>query len=257
VALNGCQGSGKTTICDFLCAALAEQHGLHAVALSLDDFYLTRAQRQALAVEVHPLLQTRGVPGTHDMSLLRRTLEQLLYAQRRESLAIPRFDKATDDRRPPSEQDIVATPMQLVILEGWCLGAAPQTPDVLSRAVNSLESTEDPAGLWRGYSNDILLREFQPLYTLVDQWIMLHAPSFDCVFQWRQEQEQKLAATQPAGQASRLMDDRALRRFIQHYERFTRQCLDTLPHRVNHLYNLNEQRQITAYQHRQHAVIAR
>lgn len=256
VALNGCQGSGKTTISDYVCTALGEEYGLHAVALSLDDFYLSHAERQALAISVHPLLATRGVPGTHDMSLLLHTLEQLLDAHRREPVIIPRFDKATDDRRPAANWDRIATPVQLVLLEGWCLGAEPQPIDVLSQPLNALERDEDPSAVWREYSNEKLRLEFQSLYAHVDQWIMLCAPSFECVFDWRREQEHKLAASLSPGQASSVMDDNTLRRFIQHYERITRACLADLPHKVNHLFTLDKQRQVTAYHHRPHAVVA-
>ena len=127
----------------------------------------------------------------------------------------------------------------------------PQTKNELSLPINDLERNEDPDGHWRGYSNVILEAKFRPLYRLVDQWLMLAAPSFDCVFEWRQEQERKLAATLPSNQAGKLMNDTALQRFIQHYERITRQCLRILPDRVNHLYKLNEQRVVTAYRHRQ------
>ncbi len=255
VALNGCQGSGKTTVCDYLRCALEAEHRLQTVALSLDDFYLTRAQRQMLAASVDPLLATRGVPGTHDMPLLRATLEQLLDSQRREPVTIPRFDKATDDRHPPAGWDDITPPVHIVLLEGWCLGAQAQPRAALSQPINALEREEDASGKWRNYSNTRLGSEFQPLYALVDQWIMLRAPSFECVFDWRREQEQKLAARTPAGSASKLMDDRALRRFIQHYERITRQCLSALPDKVNHLFQLNAAREVIAYSHREHAGI--
>lgn len=250
VALNGCQGSGKTTLCDYLCSLLNEEFNLNAVALSLDDFYLTSADRQALAESVHPLFVTRGVPGTHDMDLLSHTLEQLLSSHQQESVAIPGFDKSTDDRQPYSDWGRTTAPVQVVLLEGWCLGAGPESPDTLSRPLNDLERDEDSTVLWREYSNEVLRREFLSLYRQVDQWIMLRAPSFDCVFDWRQEQERKLAASLTPEQASKLMNDEALRRFIQHYERITRQCLKELPQKVNHLYSLNERRQVTAYRQR-------
>ncbi|MEZ5573908.1 MAG: hypothetical protein R3E64_18120 [Halioglobus sp.] len=247
VALNGCQGSGKTTVSDYLCTALSEEHALHAIALSLDDFYLTHAQRQALAAAVHPLFATRGVPGTHDMTLLRATLQQLLRMHSREPVVIPRFDKSTDDRRPVEKQESILPPVHVVLVEGWCLGATPQPAKILSQPINDLERDEDADGVWRQYSNDCLRVELQPLYALVDQWIMLRAPSFDCVFDWRREQEQKLVASTSAAPGSRLMNDDALRRFIQHYERITRHCLEELPGKVDHLFCLDEQRRVTRY----------
>ncbi|MCB1701134.1 MAG: hypothetical protein H6985_07495 [Pseudomonadales bacterium] len=256
LALNGCQGSGKTTISDYLCCSLTQEFGLHAVALSLDDFYLGHAERQALAHSVHPLFATRGVPGTHDIALLRRTLEQLLDPTRTAAVEIPRFDKATDDRRPKADWDCVTAPVQVVLLEGWCLGATAQSPDSILQPINTLEADEDVTGAWRRYSNEKLRLEMQLFYPLVDQWIMLQAPSFDCVFEWRREQERKLAATLAPGQANKVMDDSALRRFTQHYERITRACLAELPGKVHHLYTLNAQRQVSAYQYRARAGVA-
>lgn len=249
VALNGCQGSGKTTVSDYLCTALNEEHGLNAISLSLDDFYLTHNERQELAASVHPLLATRGVPGTHDMKLLLQTLAQLLSATRSEPVQIPRFNKATDDRHPAANWDRIAAPVDLVLLEGWCLGARPQSADVLSRPLNELEREEDPRGEWRSYSNNVLRQEFPALYALIDQWIMLRAPSFSCVHNWRWEQERKLAATLAPELHNRLLDDVSLRRFIQHFERITRDCLSELPQMVNHLFSLDEQRRVTEYQY--------
>lgn len=250
IALNGCQGSGKTTLCDYLCTALRAEHSLGVVSLSLDDFYLTRTERQALATSVHPLLATRGVPGTHDMTLLQHTLEQLLRPSDNEPMTIPRFDKAADDRHPRPTWEIVPKPVQVVLLEGWCLGARRERADSLTNPINSLERSEDPDGSWRGYVNEALAATFEPLYSLVDQWIMLQAPSFDCVFEWRREQERKLAATLPPDQAAQLMDDDALLCFIQHYERLTRRCLSELPSKVNHLFSLDRNRQVFDYQYR-------
>ena len=93
----------------------------------------------------------------------------------------------------------------------------------------------------------MLAREFEPLYQRVDQWVMLRAPSFDCVYRWRMEQEQKLAASAPAGASDRIMNEAQLSRFIQYYQRLTDHCLERLPAQVHHLYALDERRQVTAY----------
>lgn len=245
VALNGSQGSGKTTVCDYLRSDLEENHALRVVSLSLDDFYLTRAEREGLAGTVHPLLATRGVPGTHDMGLLQRTLGALL-AKESAAVDIPRFDKSVDDRRPRSAWDVVAGGVDIVLLEGWCLGARVQTAAELAQPVNTLEAQEDPQGQWRRYVNEVLERDFGPLYDLVDQWVMLGAPSFDCVYRWRLEQEQKLAE-RSSGDA--IMSAAEVARFIQFYERITRHCLQQLPSRVHYFYQLDEQRQVTAHRH--------
>src|SRR6187402_352808 len=73
LGISGLQGSGKSTLAASLIEA-AKERGWSAVSLSLDDVYLTRAEREALGRQVHPLLRTRGVPGTHDLTLLASTL---------------------------------------------------------------------------------------------------------------------------------------------------------------------------------------
>lgn len=241
VAVNGSQGSGKSTLCDYLRALFSREFGLRCIALSLDDFYLTSARRRQLGETVHPLLQTRGVPGTHDMALLLATLEDLAAGR---ATAVPRFDKAEDDRRPREAWEQVSEPVDIVLLEGWCLGAVAQAEGELAEPVNALEAREDVDGRWRKYVNTALATQFPPVYQLLDEWVMLRAPSFDSVYRWRLEQEQKLAARR-TGQG--VMDAQQVARFIQFYQRLTGHCLETLPARVNHLYTLDGNRRILSY----------
>lgn len=105
IGLNGAQGSGKTTLGDFLVHALTTEYGLNVVGVSLDDFYLTKQQRLDLSKMVHPLFETRGVPGTHDLPLAMKTMQSLIEGKQ---TAIPRFNKALDDRFDESEWDIVS-----------------------------------------------------------------------------------------------------------------------------------------------------
>jgi D-glycerate 3-kinase len=247
VAVNGCQGSGKTTLCAYLVARLEAEHGLRALSLSLDDFYLPLAARKALGREVHPLLATRGVPGTHDMVLLQATLDALLAPQPSANpVAVPRFDKSRDDRRPAVEWEQVTEAVDLVLLEGWCLGALAQDEGALRVPVNDLERDEDGDCRWREYVNAALVQDFPALYQRVNEWVMLQAPSFASVYRWRLEQERKLRASAGAG-AEGVMTDPEVARFIQHYQRLTDVCLATLPARVQHLYTLDPDRNITAY----------
>jgi D-glycerate 3-kinase len=243
IGVNGSQGSGKTTMADYLCCVLAAEFGLPTLSLSLDDVYLPRAERQRLAVDVHPLLVTRGVPGTHDVPLLLDTLKALLDSETAVGTALPSFDKSRDDRVPPGQWQQVETVPAIVLLEGWCLGAEAELAEALAEPVNALERDEDDDGRWRHYVNESLAREFPPVYALVDQWLMLQAPSFDCVLQWRREQEHKLADRR-GGMTGQMMDDQALERFVAHFERLTRHCLDTLPPRVDYLLQLDDQRAV-------------
>ncbi len=245
VAINGCQGSGKTTMAAAL-VMLLQQHQLQAVALSIDDFYLTRSQRQALASDIHPLLKTRGVPGTHDIALARETLDALSQSTAREfstEYSVPHFDKAIDDRSPQSDWPRVATPVDIIILEGWCVGAQAQSMPALIEPINELEAQADHEGNWRHYVNAQLQLDYRELFERFEVNIMLKAPSFDCVYHWRLEQENKLRE-KTAGQGDGLMSESELLRFIQHYQRITEHNLDVLPSQVDYLLELDEQRNI-------------
>jgi D-glycerate 3-kinase len=250
VGLNGCQGSGKSTLADYLVASLNSSHTVSTVALSLDDFYCTHDHRVHLAQTVHPLLLTRGVPGTHDMSLLHATLDALMDGSENSTTSVPRFDKARDDRRAKSDWDRVKSPVDIVIVEGWCMGALAQNEQQLVPATNALEAEKDQDGRWRSGVNQVLLKQFSPLYRRVDQWLMLQAPSFDCVYRWRLEQERKLAGSLPHNSDLKLMSDGKIAEFIQYYQRITEQCLLDLPSRVNHLFQLDGDREIVDYVYR-------
>ncbi|MCG6938730.1 MAG: kinase [Gammaproteobacteria bacterium] len=246
IGINGSQGSGKSTLADLMVCVLQQVHGLNAVALSIDDFYLTRREREQLAEKVHPLLLTRGVPGTHDTGLACRTLARL--KTRTESVAIPRFDKSRDDRYPEEDWTMITQPVDIIILEGWCVGSSAQESHALATAVNRLEAEEDADGTWRNYVNLQLREHYPQLFSLVDIWIMLKAPSFECVFGWRLEQEEKLQRSLVdqgcSDAATALMDRDAIARFIQHYQRITEHTLNTLHGSVHFLFELDGQREI-------------
>jgi D-glycerate 3-kinase len=244
VGINGCQGSGKTTLADYLSMSL-KAHGLKSIAISIDDFYLSHQQRQQLSKDIHPLLATRGVPGTHDTSLAISTLNAL--RKRSGKVAIPRFNKAQDDRYPVSEFAVIETPLDIIILEGWCVGIEAQTTEDLSLPINRLEETEDRDGHWRQFVNHQLKKNYSKLWHCIDTLIMLKAPSFNCVYQWRLEQEQKLISQNsafPKGQSNKTMTAEEIRRFIQHYERLTRHSLLSLPGKCHYVFELNRVRDV-------------
>ncbi len=247
IGINGCQGSGKSTLADYLCTAVSEQLNLKTVALSLDDFYLTQSERNALARQIHPLLATRGVPGTHDVELAIRCVKHLLAG---EKALITRFDKSIDDRVPHDQLQSIEEPVGLIVLEGWCLGALPQKPEALTNAINALENEEDADAVWRSYVNQALINEYPDLFNLVDELIMLQAPSFDTVFNWRLEQEQKLVkrlAKEGLSPQSGIMNEQQIRRFISYFERVTENSLQEMPQRADHLFTLGLSRDITSY----------
>ena len=233
VGLCGAQGSGKST----LAAGLAARFD-RAVTLSLDDLYLDRAAREELARRVHPLLATRGVPGTHDPWLGVEVLSALSQGQ---SVALPRFDKAHDDRAPHEKWPVVDAGCELIIFEGWCVGAHPQNEQDLVLAVNTLEAEEDSDGRWRRFVNDALGSSYQQLFAFIDMLVLLAAPDWDTVLDWRIEQEHQLRAANPGGRG--VMDDDAVARFVSHYERLTRHILAEMPDRADLVLQLDERRE--------------
>ncbi|MEE4299689.1 MAG: hypothetical protein V2J24_09620 [Pseudomonadales bacterium] len=228
VGLNGGQGSGKSTLSALAREALTHLFGLRVLVLSLDDLYLTRAERAALARQVHPLLATRGVPGTHDVRLGMALLDALTDPERSAPVRVPRFDKAVDDRRPEGDWERVAAPVDVVIFEGWCVGASAEADAALVAPCNALEAAEDAEGTWRRYVNEQLAGPYAALFARLDGLVMLKVPDFAAVLRWRGEQEARLRATVGAG-----MDDAAIARFVAHYERVTRHQLATLPEQAD------------------------
>ena len=244
VGINGAQGSGKTTLCQILQLLLESGFERRVTTLSIDDLYLTHQQRKDLAQKVHPLFITRGVPGTHDISLGLSILENLIQPNAPGPVTLPKFDKARDDRAPPNQWDVVSTPIDLVLFEGWCVGAIAQPETALLSPVNTLEENEDPEGLWRRYVNDCLQKHYAQMFSRLDRLIMLKIPDMDCVLKWRRLQERKLANSTTRADNSRIMGESALRRFIMHYERLTRHMLAEMPARADMVLSLNQSHQI-------------
>lgn len=221
VGINGAQGSGKSTLCKFLEVLLVE-HNQRGVTLSLDDLYLTRAERQAMARDEHPLFATRGVPGTHDVGLGETILDALRAGR---PVTLPRFDKAIDDRAP--EGKMTAAPIDVILLEGWCVGAVPQPAAALRAPVNRLEAEEDADGVWRREVNRRLATDYAELFARIGLLVMLKVENWEAVRANRARQEAKL------GSGPAVMDDAALDRFLMHYERLTRWMLEEMPARAD------------------------
>ncbi|KAK4531935.1 hypothetical protein CCYA_CCYA10G2792 [Cyanidiococcus yangmingshanensis] len=201
------QGGGKTTLTTAL-QKLFTLERLECVSLSIDDFYLTRREQEALAraFPENPLLESRGNPGTHDISLALQTLDQLVTAPRTKeesTIAVPRYDKSAfqgrGDRASPESWQSYERPVDVVFLEGWCLGFRP-----LELHHRSVEM--DPVSLRNLMQVDrFLAQDFCRLYPLLDAFIVIAldgpnlAESLQTVYQWRLEAEQQMrAAGRPA-----------------------------------------------------------
>lgn len=217
----GLQGSGKSTLAAQM-AALGKVRGLNIVVLSIDDFYFGKRERNALARKIHPLLATRGPPGTHDIELACTTLDRL---KRGVSVAIPRFDKISDTRLPPSRWPKIAPGVDLLVFEGWCLFAAPEPAAQLNAPINLLERDRDDKCIWRRYCNHALA-DYVKLWRYIDRSLFLQGPGFGQVKHWRWQQEQSMQAARPN---HKTMTRPELEDFIQLFERTSRQLFKQLP----------------------------
>ena len=218
VGLSGGQGAGKSTL-SRLIAAACEGVGMRACVLSLDDFYFPLSVRRELAVDIHALLETRGPPGTHDIMRCQEVMSGLRNDDSKNGIELPVFDKGLDDRRASRRE---TGPFDIVLLEGWCVGAAPETESDLAASINSLEENEDPDGRWRRHVNAQLADQYAETWRMLDYLIYLRVPDLEAVRRWRLDQERE----RPLHQR---MQPAAIDRFVQHFERTTLAMDRSLP----------------------------
>lgn len=239
LGMCGSQGSGKST----LARGLIDRLGVRAATLSLDDLYLGKAARAGLARDIHPLLATRGVPLTHDVALGCTILDAVKAGQ---PVRLPRFDKASDEPLPETRWEAIDGPLDLLIFEGWCVGAMAQDESDLAAPINDLEREHDADGRWRRAVNAALAGPYQALFARIERLVLLAAPGFEVVRGWRTQQEAELRATLAAlGRDPVLaMTDAQVARFIQHYERITRAILAEMPGRADLTLNLDPDRDV-------------
>lgn len=234
IGVGGAQGSGKTT----LCRAYAEASGGRVAHFSLDDVYLTRAERERLAETRHPLFITRGPPGTHDLKLAEDTIDALCEAAPDTRTPLPHFDKARDDRAPPESWPVFTGRPTAILVDGWCMGAAELGDE--GAPINALEAEEDAGGAWRKAVAEHLASDYWSFFDPFDAMVYLQAPSFDIVRSWRGQQEEEML-----GRAMTDEERVRLDRFIQHYERITRAMLGG-QHIAEWIVRLDEGRAIVA-----------
>jgi len=219
LGLSGPQGAGKSTA-----AAMARKAlGGRVCVICIDDVYLTRAERRVLAKRVHPLFETRGPPGTHDLGLLGSLIDALSDAAPGAATPLPRFDRLSDDRFPRDDWSAFEGRPDAILIDAWCAGATPDPGAPSAPPLNAVEE-EDEAGAWRACQEDALAGPYAALWDRIDAFFHIQAPGFDCVRDWRTEQE---ATTRGVAVDSLTEAQRAwVARFIMHYERITRRMLD-------------------------------
>jgi len=191
LGLSGSQGSGKTMVTGILQIILKKFFKKNIYIISIDDFYKTLRDRNRMSQQKHPLFKTRGVPGTHDINLIKNFFISI-KKKKFKKIKLPKFNKSADDRLKKNCWNNINKRPEIVILEGWCVGAKPQANYSLRKPINILERYEDKDLIWRKYVNEKLKKEYKKIFAMIDYFIFLKVPNFKMVFKWRFLQENKL-----------------------------------------------------------------
>ena len=243
IGLAGGQGSGKTTISSILTLILQRYFKLNVFKVSIDDFYKTRKDRKLLSKNKHPLLMTRGVPGTHDIDLMLNFFKKI-KTKKFKNLQVPKFNKATDDRCIKKSWYKINSKPDVVIFEGWCVGAKAQTNNQLKKPVNSLEKIYDNNAKWRSHVNNQLKNKYKILFKEVDELLYLKAKNFDLLRNWRLKQEKKLLLKTKNKKNLKIMSNKDIINFMQTYQRITQQMFKDAVKSSSVIMNLNSNHQI-------------
>jgi len=243
IGLAGGQGSGKTTISSILTLILQKYFKLNVFKISIDDFYKTRKDRRLLSKNKHPLLMTRGVPGTHDIDLMLSFFKKI-KSKNFKSLKVPIFNKAIDDRCPKNLWHKIESKPDVIIFEGWCVGARAQTVSQLKKSINSLEKVHDQSIRWRTHVNNQLKTKYKLLFNQLDGLLYLKAKNFNLLREWRLKQERKLWIQAKDKKNLKIMSSVDVINFMQTYQRITQQMFKDALKSSSIIMNLNSNHQI-------------
>ena len=234
--ISGSQGVGKSTLAIIIKLVIEKIYKKKVMILSIDDYYLSKNKRNEISKKIHPLLKTRGVPGTHDINKLRRHINN--FNKQKFPISTPKFDKLEDDCSKTLNK---VTSAQILILEGWCCGTSAVEDKYLYKNINKLELNLDKNFVWRKYYNSILKNQYQSVFKMFDITIYLKPPSFAYVLKWRALQEKNNAIK---NNQKELMNKKELSFFIQHYEKITKWMIKTMPAKADILINLDRNQKI-------------
>jgi len=241
VGLAGGQGTGKTTISSLIRIILTKYFKLNVFRISIDDFYKTRKERINLSKRVHPMLLTRGVPGTHDINMMLNFFRKS-KSKKFKRLKLPTFNKAIDDRCNKKKWYDLKKKPDVIIFEGWCVGAKSEKNNTLNKAINSLERAKDQKKIWRKHVNHQLKSKYKNLYSQLNCLIYLKAKNFSLLQKWRLKQERKLWVKSKV--KSKIMSRGDVLNFMQTYQRITQNMFRNMPKYASVIFNLNSNHQI-------------
>ena len=245
LGLAGGQGTGKTTVTSIVTIILTKYFNLKVFKISIDDFYKTRKQRSALSKKIHPLLMTRGVPGTHDTNIISNFFKGV-KKNKFTKISVPKFDKSVDDRFSKNKWYKVNLKPDVIILEGWCVGARAQSTNQIKKPINSLERTKDYDLKWRKFVNLKLQREYKRIFSQLNSLIYLKAKNFKILQQWRIKQEKKLWLHSKKKKNLKIMSKGDVINFMQTYQRITQNMFKDAPKYASIIFKLDSKHQINS-----------
>ena len=241
--LAGGQGTGKTTTSSLIKIILTKYFKLKVFRISIDDFYKTRKERIDLSKRVHPMLLTRGVPGTHDINMMLSFFRKA-KSKKFKKLKLPTFNKAIDDRFNKKKWYDLNQKPDVIIFEGWCVGAKPEKNITLKKTINLMEKAKDQKQIWRKYVNQQLKYKYKNLYSHLNCLIYLKAKNFSLLQKWRLKQERKLLLKSKKNSKLKIMNKENVLSFMQTYQRITQNMFRNMPKYASIVLNLNSNHQI-------------
>mgnify|MGYP001381036894 CR=1 FL=1 len=249
VGLAGGQGTGKTTISSLIRIILIKYFKLRVFRISIDDFYKTRKERINLSKKIHPMLLTRGVPGTHDVNMMLNFFKKT-KRKKFKRFKLPTFNKAIDDRSKKKDWYDLKIKPDVIIFEGWCVGAKSEKPSSLKKIINSMEKLKDKKQIWRKYVNHQLKSKYKNLYSQLNCLIYLKAKNFTLLQKWRLKQERKLWLKNKRNSKLKIMSKDDVIDFMQTYQRITQNMFRYMPKYASIILNLNTNHQIQSVQYK-------
>ena len=230
IGLTGGQGSGKTTLSIFIQKILIDVFKKRAVGFSIDDIYKTKEDRQRTAEKIHPLCKVRGVPGTHDIGLGNKTIDNLFKARSNTYTYIPSFSKILDMHHPKKDWKKYKGRPHFIFFDAWCGGAKPIPDNKWRPPLNKLEKEKDPDQIWARWSNKELAGDYQKLFNRFDKLIFIQVENMENVFENRWLQEKNMSkGIKDKKLLKNIMNKNQIKNFVMHYERLTRHILDEMP----------------------------
>ena len=185
----------------------------------------------------------RGVPGTHDINMMLNFFKKV-KSKKFKRLKLPTFNKAIDDRFNKKRWYDLKEKPDVIIFEGWCVGAKAEVNKTLKKSINSLEKINDQKLIWRKHVNQQLKTKYKKLYSQLNCMIYLKAKNFSLLQKWRLKQEHKLWLKTKKSSSHKLMSKEDVINFMQTYQRITENMFKKMPKYGSIILNLNSNHQI-------------